>query len=123
MADIRDPRLLYIKGGLFLLLGTCASVGLLLECPRTKVAVLLGLAVWGFCRAYYFAFYVMTGMLVKIFTGIRRPPMSEMAYLFNNTVGGNLLCLVAVFALGWIPFPHKHGGRWPRACTGRTTGA
>ena len=59
MADIRDPRLLYIKGGLFLLLGTCASVALLLECPRTKVAVLLGIAVWGFCRAYYFAFYVI----------------------------------------------------------------
>lgn len=32
---------------------------LLIENPRWEVAVLTALAVWAFCRAYYFAFYVL----------------------------------------------------------------
>ncbi|MCL4206976.1 MAG: hypothetical protein KJ000_31220 [Pirellulaceae bacterium] len=48
-----------MKGGLFLLIGTVASVLLWLESPSLKVALLLLLAVWAFCRAYYFAFYVI----------------------------------------------------------------
>lgn len=59
MADIKSPTLLYIKGGMFLGIGILASLGLLLKHPEIKVAVLLGLAVWGFSRAYYFAFYVI----------------------------------------------------------------
>lgn len=68
------------------------------------------------CGGYFF-FYVVTGVLVKFFTGSLNgdaPRLSDVAYLVNNTLGGNLLCLVAVFALGWVPFPHKHGGHWPR---------
>jgi hypothetical protein len=54
------------------------------------------------CGGYY-ASYVLTGVLVKYFTGgIRNPRMSDMEYLFNNTIGGNLLCLVAVIAFGWL---------------------
>ncbi len=54
------------------------------------------------CGGYYGS-YVLTGVLVKYFTGgIRSPRMSEMEYLFNNTIGGNLLCLVAVIAFGWL---------------------
>ena len=54
------------------------------------------------CAGYY-ASYVLTGVLVKVFTGgIRTPRMSDMEYLFNNTIGGNLLCLVTVIALGWL---------------------
>jgi len=65
------------------------------------------------CTAYFLS-YVVTGILVKWFTGgLHEPRMSDMAYLVNNTFGGNLLCLVAVFALGWLPWPSKHGGRWP----------
>ena len=30
-----------------------------METPSVKVAVLLALMVWAFCRAYYFAFYVI----------------------------------------------------------------
>ena len=59
MTDIKSVRLLWIKGGLFLLIGTVASVLLVLELPSLKVALLLLLAVWAFCRAYYFAFYVI----------------------------------------------------------------
>src|SRR4051794_32736815 len=59
MGDITNPRLLYVKGGLFLVGGLLASGLLLLECPSIKVATLLAIAVWCFARAYYFAFYVV----------------------------------------------------------------
>ena len=57
--DLRDPRLLYLKGALFLALGVLASGLLLWEHPSSRVALLLSLAVWAFARAYYFAFYVI----------------------------------------------------------------
>jgi hypothetical protein len=59
MGDITNPRLLYLKGGLFVVTGILASVLLLLESPSLKVAALLAVAVWCFARAYYFAFYVV----------------------------------------------------------------
>ena len=59
MPDITSVRLLYIKGGLFLALGGLASFLLLVEAPSAKVAMLLGIAVWSFARAYYFAFHVI----------------------------------------------------------------
>jgi hypothetical protein len=59
MADIRSPRLLYLKGFLFLAVGCMATTLLLIEHPSPKVALLLALAVWAFARAYYFAFYVV----------------------------------------------------------------
>jgi hypothetical protein len=59
MADIRSPRLLYIKGALFLGLGLLASAILLFENPSLRTAALLAVAVWAFARAYYFAFYVV----------------------------------------------------------------
>ena len=59
MTDIRSPRLLYLKGGLFLGLGSLASALLLAEAPSVRVALLLAIAVWAFARAYYFAFYVI----------------------------------------------------------------
>ncbi len=59
MGDITNPRLLYLKGGLFVVTGLLASGLLLLECPSLKVAALLAVAIWCFARAYYFAFYVV----------------------------------------------------------------
>ena len=59
MADIRSPRLLYLKGGLLLGIGLMASALLVAEHPSVKVGLLLAIAVWGFARAYYFAFYVV----------------------------------------------------------------
>ena len=58
--DIRNPKLLYLKGGLFLIGGLLAAAAILLEHPSWKVAGLLAVAVWCFCRAYYFAFYVVS---------------------------------------------------------------
>jgi hypothetical protein len=59
MADIRSPRVLYLKGFLFLCIGILSSALLLVEHPTLKSAALLAVAVWGFARAYYFAFYVI----------------------------------------------------------------
>ena len=59
MTDIRSPALLYLKGVLFLLVGCLAGGILIAEHPDWKAAILLGLTIWAFCRAYYFAFYVI----------------------------------------------------------------
>jgi hypothetical protein len=63
--------------------------------------------------AGYLVSYVLTGLAVKYFTGgIRTPRMSEMTYLLNSTLGGSLLCLVVVFALGWIRLRSNRRVRW-----------
>lgn len=59
MKDISNVKLLYFKGLLFLLGGLVASLIILIEHPNIKVAVLLGVSVWCFARAYYFVFYVI----------------------------------------------------------------
>ena len=59
MGDIKSTKLLWIKGWFFLLIGIFSSLLLILEMPSLKVGLLLGLAIWAFCRAYYFAFYVI----------------------------------------------------------------
>ncbi|MEK7857645.1 MAG: hypothetical protein AAB320_00765 [Elusimicrobiota bacterium] len=59
MSDLKDGRLIYLKGFLFLAGGLIAGALVLLEHPTWKSAALLGLAVWCFCRFYYFAFYVI----------------------------------------------------------------
>jgi len=59
MKELTDPRWIKWKGILFLGVGLLASALLLLEDPTLKVACLLALAVWCFCRFYYFAFYVI----------------------------------------------------------------
>jgi uncharacterized membrane protein len=59
VTDIKNSKLLWTKGILFLLIGVVSSVLLLLESPSLKVGLLLALAVWAFCRVYYFAFYVI----------------------------------------------------------------
>ncbi len=57
--DLQAPHWIYLKGFLFLFGGLLAGGLLLLEHPTWKDAALLALAVWCFCRFYYFAFYVI----------------------------------------------------------------
>jgi hypothetical protein len=59
MKDITSPGLIKLKGILFLFVGLAAAALLLIENPSLKAAVLLAIAVWCFCRFYYFAFYVI----------------------------------------------------------------
>ena len=39
--------------------GTLAAALLIINSPSWQTALLLSIAIWGFCRAYYFAFYVI----------------------------------------------------------------
>jgi hypothetical protein len=59
MPDLKSPALLWAKGFLFLFLGLFAAVLLVVQAPSFTVAALLVLSIWAFCRAYYFAFYVI----------------------------------------------------------------
>jgi hypothetical protein len=59
MGDITSVKVLYVKAGLFVFGEILASAILLLEMPTVKATILLALAVWCFCRAYYFVFYVI----------------------------------------------------------------
>ena len=59
MGDLRNPKLIYAKGFLFLLLGLLAAGTLVLLHPDWRTAALIALAVWSFARFYYFAFYVI----------------------------------------------------------------
>ena len=59
MTDIKKTWLLYLKAFLLFLTGFISSILLVLLNFNFKTIVLLLLAIWGFCRAYYFAFYVI----------------------------------------------------------------
>ena len=59
MRAITNPKLLYAKGLLFVAAGVLAGSVLVLDNPTPRTALLLGLCVWCFARAYYFAFYVV----------------------------------------------------------------
>ena len=59
MKDLTDPRWIKFKGAMFLFQGLVASGLLIADHAELKVLLLLGIAVWSFCRFYYFAFYVI----------------------------------------------------------------
>jgi hypothetical protein len=59
MRDVQSTKAMWVKGILFLLIGIVSAVLLWVEAGDLKTAVLLALTIWGFCRAYYFAFYVI----------------------------------------------------------------
>ena len=59
MRDLTSPTWIKAKGILFLLLGLITTAVLLTDHPTFRTAALLAIAVWSFCRFYYFAFYVL----------------------------------------------------------------
>ena len=59
MGDLKNPRVIYLKGLLFLLCGIMAAAIVMADSMKWQTAVLLTIAIWSFCRAYYFAFYVI----------------------------------------------------------------
>jgi hypothetical protein len=50
---------LWVKFGLFVVVGLLASGIAIVLFPSLLLALLLAIAIWAFCRAYYFAFYVI----------------------------------------------------------------
>ena len=59
MKDLSNPVWIKVKGLLFLVIGVVAVILIFLGNPHWQTAGLLLVAVWSFCRAYYFAFYVI----------------------------------------------------------------
>ena len=59
LKDIKKVWLLYLKAFLLFLTGFISSILLVIYNFNFKTIILLFLAIWGFCRAYYFAFYVI----------------------------------------------------------------
>ena len=59
MQDLKSARTMWLKGALFLIIGVVSAALLFLENQDVRTAVLIALMIWGFCRAYYFAFYVI----------------------------------------------------------------
>jgi len=59
MGDLKSKKLIYLKGFLFFFGGIVASAIILIDHPSWKIAAMLAAAIWCFCRAYYFAFYVI----------------------------------------------------------------
>lgn|SRR5579862_1365146 len=82
MRDLTSSLWIKMKGGLFLVLALLCGTLLFLLNPTLKVAVLLILTVWAFCRFYYFAFYVIEHYVDPSyrFTGL----FSFAGYLFRR---------------------------------------
>jgi hypothetical protein len=59
MRDLQSPKWMWVKAALFLVIGIIASALILIELPDLRILLLLAVAIWSFCRAYYFAFYVL----------------------------------------------------------------
>ena len=59
MANIESPFWLWIKGGLFVAIGCLCLVFVAMVTQSVQLVAVCCLAIWAFCRAYYFAFYVI----------------------------------------------------------------
>jgi hypothetical protein len=59
MRGLTNPTAIKLKGFVFLLLGLLCATLLFLDRPTLRVAALIVIAIWSFCRFYYFAFYVL----------------------------------------------------------------
>ncbi|WP_149496009.1 hypothetical protein [Roseiconus lacunae] len=59
MANLTNARVIWFKGVLFVLLGVLASGVLFTQLTDFRYVVIYAIAIWAFCRAYYFAFYVI----------------------------------------------------------------
>ena len=59
MADLKNPKLIYLKGGLFLAILAVSVFLILIESRTWRAAGLVLLVVWSSARLYYFMFYVI----------------------------------------------------------------
>ena len=59
LRDLSNACWIKVKAALFVFAGLLAAALLLIEHPSLIDTVLLLVCVWSFCRAYYFAFYVI----------------------------------------------------------------
>jgi uncharacterized RDD family membrane protein YckC len=57
--DLTNPKWMYAKAIMFVLIGGCCFALVWADQPSLKTAAYLILMIWAFSRAYYFAFYVI----------------------------------------------------------------
>ncbi|OYP36662.1 hypothetical protein [Rhodopirellula sp. MGV] len=57
--DLPSAGLIWFKGGLFAFLGVLSGIVLITRLSQWWDALILAICIWSFCRAYYFAFYVV----------------------------------------------------------------
>jgi hypothetical protein len=84
MKDLSSAFWIKLKGILFLFIGLTAAMLLILDLPTWRTALLVIVAIWSFCRFYYFAFYVIekyvdpsykfSGLISFAKYWFRRPP-------------------------------------------------
>lgn len=124
--DLKDPRWIIAKGFLFLATGLVAAGLLVAEAPTLKIALLLAIAVWSFCRFYYFAFYVIEHYVDPgyKFAGLG----SFVAYLWRRAANRRPSTkalherLVAGQAEVKLPLPTKNGGQALPQADAKTNG-
>ena len=59
MKDLKNIKLIYLKGFLLLLGGLLSGVLIIIDRPTIKIFFLLTVSIWCFARCYYFIFYVI----------------------------------------------------------------
>ena len=59
MGDLKNPRLIYLKGFLFLFLAAVSCGLILYEFWNPRLILLVAIAIWASARFYYFTFYVI----------------------------------------------------------------
>jgi hypothetical protein len=59
MADLKSKTAIYAKAIMFVLIGVTSSALLIAQNFTLQTIILVALVIWSFCRAYYFAFYVI----------------------------------------------------------------
>jgi hypothetical protein len=59
MGDLQSPKLIYLKGFLFLVGIGLTSAMLLMESPTIRTTLLVAILIWSSARFYYFVFYVI----------------------------------------------------------------
>ena len=57
--DLKNQKIIILKGMMFLFIGMVSAALLLIESWSIKNLLLVLLTIWGCCRFYYFAFYVI----------------------------------------------------------------
>lgn len=60
MKNLTHPGWIKAKGLMFLFLAIFSTAMLIADHPNLRFILLYSIAVWSFCRFYYFAFYVIT---------------------------------------------------------------
>jgi hypothetical protein len=82
MQDLANPKWMYLKAVLLLVILLCSGGLLLADAPTWRTAALLALVVWASARLYYFIFYVIERYIDSSyrFSGV----VSALRYVFGR---------------------------------------